>query len=442
MTLERDHAEPASGAVIEADEGHDHAAQDRALRRAERARRRSARPAGPPADGGGESGLLRTRAGRTLVAGVAAVAIATVLGLVVFWPGASGDHKQQAFGGRSLGAVVTAARTARCPGPVRQRCRTVAVRVTDGADRGRRATLDLGPVNATPRLVSGTRVRVERSAPGDPAPYAFVDVDRRVPMIWLAIGLGVLAAIVARLRGILALVGVVLSVGLVVAFLVPAILAGSDPVLVSLTAALAVMFITVLLTYGFGAQSLAACVGIALSLLLAALIGHVMVAAAHLDGRTGELQQLLVLGARGVSLQGVVLAGMVVGALGVLTDMAVSQASAVAAVHRVDPLLGPRELYRSAFAVGRDHLAATVHTLVLAYVGAALPLILVLRDADVGALDAVNGQIMAEPIIATLVGAIALIAAVPVTTALAAVLVVPVPPNAISTAGHPHTHTH
>jgi uncharacterized membrane protein len=195
----------------------------------------------------------------------------------------------------------------------------------------------------------------------------------------------------------------------------------------------------VLLTYGPGPQSLAASVGIGLSLILAAVIGHVMVGAAHLDGRTGELQQLLVLGARGVSLQGVVLAGMVVGVLGVLTDMAVSQASAVTALHRADTALGPRALYRGAFAVGRDHLAATIHTLVLAYVGAALPLVLVLRDAHVGAVDAVNGQIMAEPIVATLVGAIALIAAVPLTTAFAALLVARMPAAALG-AGHGHAH--
>jgi uncharacterized membrane protein len=234
---------------------------------------------------------------------------------------------------------------------------------------------------------------------------------------------------------VLALVGVVLSVALVVVFLVPAILAGSDPVLVSLVAALAVMFVTLLLTYGPGAQSLAAALGIGLSLLLAAVVGRVIVSTAHLDGRTGELP----VSSLGVSLQGIVLAGMVVGALGVLTDMAVSQASAVTALRAADPQLGPRALYRGAFAVGRDHLAATIHTLVLAYVGAALPLILVLRDAHVGLTDALNGQIVAEPVVATLVGAIALVAAVPLTTALAALLVARVPATALD-ARHGHAH--
>jgi uncharacterized membrane protein len=123
----------------------------------------------------------------------------------------------------------------------------------------------------------------------------------------------------------------------------------------------------------------------------------------------------------------------------VLTDMAVSQASSVMALRQADPQLGPRALYRGAFAVGRDHLSATIHTLVLAYVGAALPLMLVLRDAHVGLGDALNGQIVADPVVATLVGAIALVVAVPATTGLAAVLVARVPAAALGGhRGHAH----
>jgi uncharacterized membrane protein len=407
--------------------GRDSIERARAQRRADRARRRAVRPPAARRD----LGLLATTSGRVLAGAAGALALLTIVGLVALWPGGARGGEQRAFGGPTLGAKVTATSTVRCPGPAAQRCRQLVVRV----DNGDRATLDLGPAAVTPSLTTGDRVRVQRSDAGAPRRYAFTDVDRRVPMLWLAVALAVLAAIVARWRGVLALVGVVLSVGVVVAFLVPAILAGSDPVLVSLVAALAVMFVTVLLTYGLGAQSLAAALGIGLSLLLAALVGHVLVGAAHLDGRTGELP----VSALGVSLQGVVLAGMVVGALGVLTDMAVSQASAVTALRSADPDLGPRGLYRGAFAVGRDHLAATIHTLVLAYVGAALPLILVLRDAHVGFTDAVNGQIVAEPVVATLVGAIALVAAVPLTTALAAMLVARVPPTALE--GH-HGHAH
>jgi uncharacterized membrane protein len=362
-----------------------------------------------------------------LAGAAAALALCTVVGLVALWPGHTAGGNQEAFGGPTTGATVAAARTIRCPGPTAQRCRQLTARVSGG----RSVTVDLGPVTATPSLQAGERIRVQRSGDG----YGYVDVDRHAPMLWLAVALAVLAVLVARWRGLLALVGVAISVVIVVAFLVPAILAGSDPVLVSLVASLAVMFVTLLLTYGPGAQSLAASLGIGLSLLLAAVVGHAAVAGAHLDGRTGELP----ISALGVSLQGIVLAGMVVGVLGVLTDMAVSQASAVTALREANPSLGPLALYRGAFSVGRDHLAATIHTLVLAYVGAALPLILVLRDSHVGLGDALNGQIVAEPVVATLVGAIALVAAVPLTTALAAALVAGVPESALQT-HHGHAH--
>lgn len=407
---------------------------DRATRRAERSwprAKQSAPRAKRHAPRITRSELLSTSSGRLLAAAAGTLALLTAVGLVALWPGHLPGGRQEAFGGPTVGARVTATSAVRCPGPTAQRCRRLTARIDDGSDKGRRVTLDLGPVDLTPSLQAGDRIRVQRSGGG----YGYADVDRHVPMVWLAIALAVLAVLVARWRGLLALVGVAISVVLVVTFLVPAILAGSDPVLTSLVAALAVMFVTLLLTYGPGAQTLAAALGIGLSLLLAAIVGHGAVAAAHLDGRTGELP----ISGLGVSLQGIVLAGMVIGVLGVLTDMAVSQASAVTALREANPALGPRALYRGAFAVGRDHLAATIHTLVLAYVGAALPLILVLRDSHVGFGDALNGQIVAEPVIATLVGAIALVAAVPLTTALAAMLVARVPAAALD--GH-HGHAH
>ena len=418
---------------------------DRAKRRAERslpsralppaphAARSERQPAGPEpaAQRAPRDGLLDSSSGRLLAATAGALALLTVIGLVVLWPGHLPAGKQEAFGGPTVGARVTATSTVRCPGPTAQRCRRLTARISDGRDAGHRVSLDLGPVTVTRSLQTGDRIRVQANGNG----YGYVDVDRHMPMIWLAIALAILAVLIARWRGLLALLGVAISVVLVVTFLVPAILAGSDPVLTSLVAALAVMFVTLLLTYGPGAQSLAASLGIGLSLLLAALVGHAAIAAAHLDGRTGELP----ISTLGVSLQGIVLAGMVIGVLGVLTDMAVSQASAVTALREANPNLGPRELYRGAFAVGRDHLAATIHTLVLAYVGAALPLILVLRDSHVGFSDALNGQIVAEPVVATLVGAIALVAAVPLTTALASILVARVPAGALD-AHHGHAH--
>jgi uncharacterized membrane protein len=131
---------------------------------------------------------------------------------------------------------------------------------------------------------------------------------------------------------------------------------------------------------------------------------------------------------------------LVLGALGVLADMAVTQASAVMALRRAKPELRTRELFHAAFGVGRDHLVATTHTLVLAYVGATLPLLLALQAAGVNMTDAVNADDVAGPIVATLVGATALLISVPLTTLLASVLVAHIPEQALPDAQDAHHH--
>jgi uncharacterized membrane protein len=199
------------------------------------------------------------------------------------------------------------------------------------------------------------------------------------------------------------------------------------------------MFVTLVLTSGLSAQTLTAALGISATLGLTALLALLCLHTVHLDGHSSELSVVLSQQNHAVSLRGVVLAGMVIGALGVLADTAVTQASAVTALREANPRLSAAGLYRRAFAVGRDHLSATVHTLVLAYAGTALPLLLVMRSSGVGTGDALNVQDVAEPVVATAVGCIALAVAVPLTTALAATFASRVPAEAL---GDAHTHVH
>jgi uncharacterized membrane protein len=391
-----------------------------------------------------------------LVGAVGLLLVATVIGLIALWP--SGEAKlssvpgtesstgaSQAFGGASLPATVDSSSIVRCPGPVAQECRQIRVTLHDGPDNGQATTITMGPTPSSPAVSAGDKIRVVHveAPPGarstNVQPYQFADFDRHGSLIWLAVGFALLVLVLARWRGLLALVGLGLSLLLVVKFLIPAILAGSSPFLVSLISALSVMFLMLALTSGVGVQSLAAALGIAASLLLASLLGLIYVHVAHLNGYTSELSTLLTNFNVHVSLEGIVIAGMVIGAVGVLADMAVTQASAVMALRRTNPSLTARQLYREAFTVGRDHLSATINTLVLAYVGASLPLLLVIHSAAVTTGDAINTQDIAEPIVATLVGSIGLIASVPLTTGLAAVLASNVPPEAVRAhAGHAH----
>lgn len=426
----------------------------------------------PGASGPGQIGaILTTRPGRLLVGTVVVVALLTLVGLVVLRPTGEGGVTT----GRATPTVagtVTAVRSASCGGPSAQRCRTAVVRVDEGRDEGLEVDIVLGPAEVSPDLEPGQGVRLADQTPdgrtgadaggaegrgpvpGDavgedrssavgerPEPvYAYSGVDRRTPLFVLAVLFALLGAVVARVRGLLALLGTALSLSLVVLWLVPAILDGRSPLLAATVGALAVMFITTVLTYGVTTLSLAAVTGIGLSLLVAALLGTLWTDLAGLDGTDGDLGSFALQGGGGLPLQGVLLAGMVIGALGVLTDTVVSQVSTVAALHRTDPALKARALYREAFVVGRDHLAATIHTLVLAYAGATLPLLLVASATGVSLGDAVNDSRLAEPIVSTLVGSAALVLSVPLSTALAAVLVGRLPPAALPADGHGHSH--
>jgi uncharacterized membrane protein len=131
---------------------------------------------------------------------------------------------------------------------------------------------------------------------------------------------------------------------------------------------------------------------------------------------------------------------MVIGALGVLDDVTVSQASTVIALRSANPGLGFSQLYGRALRVGRDHVSATVNTLVLAYVGAALPTLLILTASDIGLGQGINFEIVSQEIVATLVGSIGLIAAVPLTTSLTALLAVRTPPEQLGAEEPAHAH--
>jgi uncharacterized membrane protein len=390
--------------------------------------------------GEGMGALAGASGGRMLIGAVAVLAATTVVGLIALWP--SGSARSVAHGfGHTVQASVTRAFTAACGGPSPILCRNLEISVG-----GRHSTVELGPTNTAPSIAPGTPIRVSpvplqrgQVAQAGNGQWQFVDIDRHGSLLWLAGALLLILLIVIRWRGLLAALGAVLSLVLLATFLVPAILDGEPALLVALVCALAVMFITLTLTNGLGPQTLAAALGIGATLLLTCLLALFAVRFAHIDGRTDELSSYLATVNPNISLQGIVLAGMIVGALGVLADTAVTQASAVMALRRADPSLTAQRLYRSAFLVGRDHLSATIHTLVLAYAGASLPLLLITHSTGVGLVDAVSAQDIAEPVVATLVGCVGLVCAVPLTTGLAALLVSRIPGSALA-GGHTHHH--
>jgi uncharacterized membrane protein len=398
--------------------------------------------------------MLHTRPGRIVTGAIAVLLGLTLVGLLALWP--DGDVRRASS--RPVGdihaAQVKRLTTEGCEAVRVPGCRVAEIELESGPDAGDRTLMSFQGGELSPELEVGDTIRVVDTSyarqrrgrlelPGGGLAqdrYRFVDWERGSPLLLVMLVFVGVAVVVGRGRGLLSLVGLGLSLLLLVKFVVPAMLEGSSPLLVALVGAYAVMFVTMLVTHGPGLKTSAAVLGTAATLLLTTLLALAFVDLAHITGLTSDEAALLQVGSGGlVSAQGLVLAGMVIGALGVLDDVTVSQASTVIALRRADPTQSFRKLYRRALSVGRDHAGATVNTLVLAYAGASLPVLLVFSQRQTSLHDAVNLESVSEEIVATLVGSIGLLAAVPLTTALAALLVERLPPSRL---GDEHAHPH
>ena len=366
---------------------------------------------------------------RTFNLVTAALAVATLAGLVLLWPGEVDSQIAQGIAVETESATVERVEEGACAGFATQNCQLATARIESGPETGKSVEIQLGGGGLDPDVDPGDDIRVAKAPeppPGSEAVagtgYTLYDFERRGPMLILA-GLFVLAVLAfARWRGLLSLAGLAVSLVLVLVFVVPAILDGKEPLVVAVVGALAIALITIPLAHGWGPKSASALLGSAASLVLTALLALLFTNLTQLTGLSSEEAVFLQIGDADVSLQGLLLAGMVIGALGVLDDVTISQASTVLALRRANPELPGARLFRMALDVGRDHVSATVNTLVLAYVGAALPILLLFSAADLGVSEAANLEVVAKEIVATLVGSIGLIAAVPITTGLAALL--------------------
>jgi uncharacterized membrane protein len=375
------------------------------------------------------------------------VVASTVIGLVTLWP--EDRTIEQPVGlarPQTFGAEIVAIAAAPCRVPGQSGCRSVTVELGEGEDTGRRATLTVNDPPDRLDLDVGDRVRVAKNQLPPEAQlggvkldrYSLADFERRRPLLWLAAGFAALVLLTGRWKGLRALVGLGASLAIIIFFVVPAILDGSSPPGVALVGSLAIMLVTLVVTHGFGPKMLAATLGTSAALLLTLGLASLFVGAAHLTGLSSDEAIFLRASVGDISISGLLLAGMVIGALGVLDDLTVTQASTVLALRRANPRYGFRRLFEGAVAVGHDHIAATVNTLVLAYAGAALPVLLIFSLGGTSFGDAVNSEVVATEIVAMLVGSIGLIAAVPLTTALAALLAVRLTPRDVADDHHAH----
>jgi uncharacterized membrane protein len=355
------------------------------------------------------------------------IGLATLVGLAVLWPGDGPTRAQQSAEQQlppgttfSDGRVVRVELPADCP-PGQPCVGTAVVEVLDGAGEGDFEQIELPPEVVGEGLEEGDTVVVSRDGGAEGGPtYRFADYERDLPLTALAVGFALCTALVARLRGLAAILGLGFAFFILLQFVVPGILAESSPTLVTLTGSSAIMFVVLYLAHGFSARTTTALIGTLFGLTLVAVLGSLGVSAARLTGLSSEETVRLSLYDPTLDFSGLVLAGVVVAGLGVLNDVTITQASAIWQLKEASPEATLRELYRRGMAVGRDHIASTVYTLVFAYAGAALPL-LILFDLNPQPWNVtLTSSTVGEEVVRTLVGSIALVLAVPVTTAVGA----------------------
>ena len=273
----------------------------------------------------------------------------------------------------------------------------------------------------TIEVAAGDRVLVTRTETAEGPAYYIAD-RRRTGALWILGGAFVLLVLaVGRWHGLGSLIGLGASFLVIVRFVIPGILAGLDPVAVAVAGALTIVATTLLLAHGPNARTALAIAATALALGATSVLSVVVVRMLALGGLADEDPlQLFALTGGAIDARGLLLAGFILGALGVLDDVTTTQVGTVAELRSANAALGPRELYRRAMNVGRDHVAATVNTLMLAYAGAALPLLLVLATQGEPGSVLIHRELFATELARTLAGSLGIVSAVPIATVLAA----------------------
>jgi len=307
--------------------------------------------------------------------------------------------------------------------PVQQ----VLVEITQGSQQGKIIQIEHGGATVTAesrRVRAGDRVLVEYSR-GPAGEYYYISDFVRLPsLLVLALIFAAAAMVVGRWVGLRSLISMGSSVLVIALFILPLLGDGRNPVLVCIAGALLLMAPSLYLIYGWNWKTHSALLGITVSLiatsLLAVLFGHW----SRLTGFGSDEAAFLVTSAQAqIDMRGLALGGIILGTLGVLDDVTIGQASAILELKRANPTLAWQGLFRHAMTIGRDHIASMINTLMMAYVGAALPLFLLLSISGAPLTQTLNREFLAEEIVRTLIGSLGLILAVPITSLIASFLI-------------------
>ncbi len=361
-------------------------------------------------------------------------ALATLVGLWALWPDASqAPHIPRSAAFAAPGVTFPHATVTRVQPPCPTKstptsvtsCGHLAARLPS-APRGR-VTVDVPAEVARSGLRTGDTVQLVRTPPqsGQPATYTYFSTDRHVSLLWLTALFAAVVIGVARVRGLLALVALAYSALMITHFMLPALLAGESGVGTALVGSSAIMFVVLYVTHGPSLRTSTALAGTLAGIGVTAGIGLYAVHATRLSGVPDETGGLLSGFVTDLSFTGLLTCGLIIAGLGVLNDVTITQSSAVWELRAAAPDLSRRSIFTSAMRIGRDHIASTIYTIVFAYAGASIIVLLLLDIYNRPALDLISNEAIAEEIVRTLASAIGLVLAVPITTAIAAAVASP-----------------
>ena len=386
-------------------------------------------------------------AARVVIGLLTAIGVVVLVGLVALWPSKHSVEIPLPFQTSGGGAVVTEAGTVvessfgPCGSPSIGRsftgnpvpppnnsyeCQRSVIAVESGPNEGTRTLLEIGPGPGQPDLAAGEKIRLVRQTDATGATaYSFEDYSRGWSLL-AVVGLFVLViVVVARWRGVRALLGLLVAFAVLVGFMLPALLDGKPAVPVALVGGAVILYAVLYLAHGVSLRTSSALLGTIASMVLAAVLSWAAIELTHLTGLSEEQNTNVQTYLGHVSITGLLLAGFIIGSLGVLNDVTITQASSAFELAHLDPDANRRAVFGSAMRVGRDHIASTVYTLILAYAGGALPLLLLFSVAGRSITDVLAGDAVAIEILRSAVGGIALALSVPLTTAIAVALARP-----------------
>jgi len=271
--------------------------------------------------------------------------------------------------------------------------------------------------------------------------YYITDFNRTSSLFWLFILFAFVVLIVSRKYGLNSLIGMAYSFFIIFKFILPELLKGHNPLLIAILGALFIAPVTFYLSHGFNRKTSVALISTIIALFFTGIISLIFINISKLTGFGSDEAFFLQVAREGiVNIKGIFLAGIIIGTLGILDDVTVTQSSIVYQLKSSVRGIGDWELYKKAMEVGHDHIASTVNTLVLVYTGAALPLLLLFINSSKSFGEAINAEIIADEVVRTLVSSIGLVLAVPISTILAVYFITPSQKNTESKIYRNHHH--